>query len=62
VSNLQVLDIAGSGGTPNITDVGVHLTKAKLPKLRTLHLYESKVSDEAIRRLQAEFPGLAVYR
>ena len=62
--DLRTLDIAGAPGRPmKITDEGVaHLTKAKLPKLRTIYLYYSEVTDDEIGRLRAAFPGLKVYR
>lgn len=62
--NLESLDIAGSlGEPPNITDDGVaHLTKEKYPKLRRIYLYNTAVSEDAIARLKAEFPGLKVVR
>lgn len=62
--NLKTLDIAGAPGRPvNVTDRGVaHLTSQKYPKLTRLYLYETAVSDAAVKLLKARMPGLAVYR
>lgn len=60
--NLESLDIAGSlGEPPRITDEGLaHLRKSKYPKLKTVYLYDTKVSPDGVARLKAEFPGIKV--
>lgn len=62
--NLKSLDIAGSiGEPPRITDDGIaHLTKNKYPKLSTIYLYDTGVSEDGVARLKAEFPGLKITR
>ena len=62
--SLKTLDIAGApGDSIDITDDGVLLlTKEKYPKLSTLYLYQTRVTDDAIAELKKRFPGLKVFR
>jgi hypothetical protein len=61
---LKTLGIAGAPGRPmSITDRGISsLTRQKFPKLTRIYLYETRVTQEALRYLKLEFPGAAIYQ
>ena len=61
---LRMLDIAGAPGKPSmISDYGLsEITQAKFPRLETIYLYDTRVSDEGVNRLQSSFPQLKIVR
>jgi len=57
LSRLEVLDISGSS---QITDGGlVHLED--LPKLESLFVFQTQVTDEGVKKLQQALPNCKVH-